>query len=307
MTDLPELSMHSTKVAQMLIQTPSLERIQCCLEEALREAGTTATPSYKHIVGLSRTGRSFALRDFEARYPAVRHQHGLRKEVIYVQTPPSGTVKGLMGSLLEVLGDPMWMSGTYSSLLSRLQTLLKAVQCRLVILDEFQHLVDKGQKRTLIGTTDWLKSLVERSSFSLVAVGLPSSSTIIFQNEQLRNRFDATISIKPYDWFDPSSRMQFRSLLHSIEVAIAPFEVPPLASEELALRLFLASSGRIGLLTRILDRAVRTATDESTCRTSTTHTARRSGPRRCVPLPKAHSWPSSRPGISRHCTKDCRA
>ncbi|MEF3082091.1 TniB family NTP-binding protein [Luteimonas sp. SMYT11W] len=251
-------------IKHMRIKTGAFNTIQACLREALDEAGTTATPSCKHIVGRSRTGRSFALQCFESEFPVRREAHGLRKEVIYVQTPSDGTVKGLMSEILCALGDPKYNSGTAQNMLARLRLQLDAVGCRLIILDEFQHLVDKGQRRKLGATIDWLKLLVERARFSLVAVGLPDSVTIIDRDEQLRNRFDTTIEIPIYTWFDKESRRQFRALLGTIKRHIEPFETVDLVEPDIAQRMMLAASGRIGLIARIFDRAIKTAVSNET-------------------------------------------
>ena len=247
------------KIKNLSISTPTFAFTHRCLHRTLMEASTTSTPACKHFVGHSRSGKSFIFREFEAQFPAVRTPSGLKKQVIYVQAPVKGTIKGLMEALLEALGDPNWMRGTYSNMLSRLLNLLHKVDCKMIIVDEFQHLVDKGQRFLLTGTTDWLKALVERNTFSLICVGLPSSKKIILRSEQLRNRFDATIEVPVYDWTDPDSQRVFRSLLKCIQREMAPFEVPDLTSPDLALRMFIACGGRIGLLSKILDRAVKDA------------------------------------------------
>lgn len=255
----PPLRVHLDKIKRLSIPTPSFSEIHQCLQRALDEAGSTSTPACLHIVGHSRSGKSFAIREFEAKYPAVRTPLGLTKEVIYIQAPVQGTIKGLMGALLEALGDPYWAKGSDSDLLSRLLTLLKAVGCKMIIIDEFQHLADKGQKAKLQKATDWLKLLVERNRFCLVCVGLPDSTRVIRSTEQLRTRFDSTVQVPVYDWSDEMSRAIFRGIVHSIHQEMHPFEVPNLSSELLSLRLFIACGGRIGLLSKIFDRAVKSA------------------------------------------------
>lgn len=256
--DMPLLA-HMDIVKKISIDTPTFAGIQRTLQRTYHEHSSTSTPACKHIVGHSRTGKSFAAREFESRFPPERTPEGLRKEVIYVQAPVKGTIKGLMEALLEALGDPLWMSGTYSNMLSRLLNLLEKAQTKMIILDEFQHLCDKGQRATLTGATDWLKALVERNTFSLVCVGLPSSRAIIFKSEQLRNRFDSTLEVPVYDWMDAQSRRVFRSVLRAMQQQLAPFELPDMSTPEMALRMFIACGGRIGLLSKILDRAVKDA------------------------------------------------
>lgn len=256
--DLPLMS-HIEIVKNLCIETPTYTAIQRELRRTLRENATSSTPACKHFIGHSRTGKSFAFREFEAGYPAKRTETGLKKEVIYAQAPVKGTIKGLMEALLMALGDPLWMVGTYSNMLARLLLLLERAGTKMIILDEFQHLVDKGQHTLLTGTTDWLKALVEPNTFSLVCVGLPSSKALIFKSEQLRLRFDATIEVPAYDWTDPQSRKVFRSVLDAIQSQLSPFETPRLASPDIALRMFMACGGRIGLLSKLLDRAVKNA------------------------------------------------
>lgn len=251
------------KIKQILIHTPIFDHVQARLHSCLDETGTTATPACVPIVGPSRTGKSFTTRDFEAKYPAVRVGEGLKKEVIYVQAPPSGTERGLMEAVLRALGDPRWMKGSRANLLDRLHTYLDGVGCKMIILDEFQHLVDKGQKLRLQNATDWLKALVERNTFSLVTVGLPSSIKIIHSNDQLRGRFDATIEMPAYNWLDENSRRNFRGTLAAFQENMAPFQTPDLASGDTALRFFIACGGRIGILARIFDRAVKDAIADS--------------------------------------------
>lgn len=248
-----------SKVRSITINTPSLDSIYRELKRAILESATTMAPVCKHIFGDSRSGKSFIVRSFEAQYPAVRTETGLKKTVIYAQVPAIGTAKGLMSALLEALGDPYWSQGTTSSLLARLKKLLREVECKMIILDEFQHLADKGQKHTLKCTTDWLKALVERESFSLVCVGLPESKSIIQQSEQLRTRFSSSIEVPTYDWTIDSSQKLFRAVVKGFQRNMAPFEVPDLSSSLVSLRLYIACGGRIGLLSKILDRAVKNA------------------------------------------------
>lgn len=256
--DLPLLT-HMDIVKNLCIATPSYSGIQRDLRRTLHETATTSTPACKHFVGHSRTGKSFAFREFEAGFPPERTPEGLRKEVIYAQAPVRGTVKGLMEALLRALGDPLWMAGTYSNMLARLLNLLEEAQTKMIILDEFQHLIDKGQRAELNNTTDWLKALVEPNTFSLICVGLPTSKGLILRNEQLSNRFDPTIEVPVYDWTQSNSQKVFRAILLTIQQKLAPFEMPELSKPDMALRMYLATGGRIGLLSKLLDRAVKNA------------------------------------------------
>jgi hypothetical protein len=129
----------------------------------------------------------------------------------------------------------------------------------MIILDEFQHLCDKGQALRLHRTADWVKVLADSKEWAVVAAGLPQSSAVIQSNSQLRERFDAPIQMTTFNWRDEGSRLQFKAILAAFQGQMVPFELPNLTDDGMALRMFLATAGRIGMVAKILDRGVRNA------------------------------------------------
>lgn len=226
--------------------------------------GATAVPICLHLVGETRTGKSCVVNDFLAQYLPVRSEEGMRSTVLYAAAPPKATVKALLEQFLKALGDPHWTRGTQSNMTQRLLTLLEGVGCRMIILDEFQHLCDKGQKALLTHSSDWLKALIDTNKWAFVAVGLPESASVINANRQLAARFDSTITMPLFDWRVDTSRKQFKGVLRAFAGELHPFELPELDSDEMALRVYLATSGRLGLVAKLLERAVNNAIRQGT-------------------------------------------
>lgn len=229
------------------------------LDEAFADIGRTPTPTCLHLVGETRTGKSCVVHEFLRSQPWQRHADGEKRSVVYAIAPAKATVKSLLECLLKGLGDPYWSRGTESNMQGRLHTLLEAVACRMIVIDEFQHLCDKGQNKKLQLTSDFLKNLLEPNRWGLVAVGLPSSSSVINTNPQLYGRFDATLTMPLFRWSDKVMQAQFRAILAAFQKQLAPFQFPKLSHPENALRLYLATTGRLGLLAKLMDRAVRQA------------------------------------------------
>lgn len=224
--------------------------------DAYDAIGYTATPIFLLIIGESRTGKSSVVREvLETYHPRQADERTIRT-VVYAVAPAKASVKGLLESLLKGLGDPLWSKGTISSMTMRLHTLLNEVECKLVILDEFQHLCGRGKAALL---ADWLKVLLESSKFGLIAVGLPESASVVAEHKQLKQRCDEPLCMPTFDWADKASAAQFRAVLMQFQKQLHPFELPNLASREMSLRVFLATAGRIGLVAKLLDRAVRMA------------------------------------------------
>lgn len=232
------------------------------LNDAYDNVGNTATPVCLLIIGESRTGKSSVVRDMLETYLPQRVDGRTIRSVVYAVAPAKATVKSLLESLLKGLGDPFWSRGTESNMTQRLYTQLDAVQCKLIILDEFQHLCDKGQAKRLDGLADWLKVLLETRKYGLVAVGLPSATSVVHNHPQLIGRFDEALRMPVFDWQDDALAAQFRGVLRQFQKELRPFQLPSLDSREMGLRMFLATAGRIGLVAKLLDRAIRDAIRE---------------------------------------------
>lgn len=236
------------------------------LEFAYESIGYTATPVCRLITGESRTGKSCVVDDFVSSHRTADEggEDNSIRSIVYAVAPEKATVKSLVQSLLRGLGDPQWDRGTQSSQTQRLYTLLDGVRCKLIVLDEFQHLCDKGQKHKLAETADWLKVLLESKKYGLIAVGLPESAAVVNNHSQLVQRFDCELRMPRFDWHDAALAAQFRGILHKFQHELEPFVFPDLATPEMGLRMYFATTGRVGVLAKLLERSVHDAIRKGT-------------------------------------------
>jgi hypothetical protein len=212
------------------------------------------------IIGESGTGKSTVLNVFADGHKPTRSPDGLNVPVLLVSAPSAPTAKNLAGIMLEGLGADDAMRGTEDQRTRRVKTLIRETGTRLVMIDEFQHFVDQGTQRVIRHVADWLKGLINDTRSTLVVAGLPSCMAVVDQNAQLTRRFSAPIHMPRFQWDEPEERRQFVAILRGVHRAISrEIMMPDLSSEEMALRVYLATGGLMGYVSKLLRQLLRNA------------------------------------------------
>ena len=222
------------------------------LKAAYDDIGLSAVDVCLIVLGEPRTGKSSVATDMLDDRVTKQSADSVIRNVVYAVAPSPATVKSLLECLLYGLGDPHWNRGTVSSMTQRLYTLLKAAKCRMIILDEFQHLCaadgsdsesapgaaevrrprrSSGAVQQQKATADWLKVLLETTGIGFVAIGLPHAASVIQSNRQLSGRFDPPLRLPVFDWYEDASRAQFLGILQQFQEELEPFQFPPFDSD----------------------------------------------------------------------------
>lgn len=259
--------MHNSKhiVGDTLVPHTAFEKASSRLEQCFHYASGTQEPICIALVGESRTGKSRVLDECCFKHPKARDANGLTVPILRVMTPSKPTVKGLASLMLDALGDPKFDSGTEIAKTRRLVKLMRETRTRMVMIDEFQHFVDKGSRKIMHHVADWLKGLVDDCQVALVVAGLPTCRAVLDQNEQLAGRFLSPIIMPRFDWHIDVHREEFIAILASFQESIATeFDMPPLNGNEMAFRCYCGTGGLIGYLTKFLRQAVWNALDANT-------------------------------------------
>lgn len=251
-----------TIVESTLVPHRAFEQATRRLEQCFAYANNASEPICIAIVGESRTGKSRALEECEDRHPSVRDNEGLSIPILRVKTPSKPTVKGLAEVMLRAMRDPLFDRGTEISKTSRLQTLMLNCGTQMVMIDEFQHFVDKGSHKVMHHVADWLKILVDDSRVALVVAGLPSCQAVLDQNEQLAGRFLSPVFMPRFDWLCDEHRDEFIAILGAFHDSINQhFDLPALDGEEMAFRCYCGTGGLMGYLSKFLRQMVWNALD----------------------------------------------
>lgn len=211
-----------------------------------------------------------------------------QKLVLHVTLSPNASVRSLAVDILQALGDPKADSGSGPILLRRVYEYLAGTykdpatgksigrQTELVILDEIQHLsaskaerpdgkLEKSHKITSTEVTDTLKTMMIRGLVPMVFVGIPQAREHLAIDIQLTNREMDKIDFSPLRWSDEKDATIF--LEYCLEAAgwLTKYNLLPdetdLLEGDIAEKLWAASNGCIGVVSRILEQGVFHALD----------------------------------------------
>ena len=249
-------------VHKLRLQIPVHQRAIKTLSKALERSQFSAEPRSLFIGGDSGMGKTTMLSMFAAKYPRVERDDVDQIPVLLASIPATATTKGTASTLLKALGDPKAYQGELAKLTDRLLTYLSVCEVKIIVLDEFQHIIDRESSRVRARTADWLKSIVNESGVPLALVGLPHSEVILEENVQLDRRFHRRIYLPRFSSRTAKERAEFRTLLKILDQHL-PFPVSAgLDDPKTADWLFKRCKGLLGPLMALIRDAAEAAIED---------------------------------------------
>lgn len=257
---IAEIAAKKGAIQHVLIEYDQLDQVQDALE--LRILAGTGGESAKltMLVAPSGCGKTTTVKQAQSRLetkPDIAKNSLL--PILYCSLPPKCSIKAMTTSLLAALHDPLAdRQSTRDMNDLRIIGQLKAQHVRLLVLDEFQHLIGASVHSSLHKeATDWLKKVLDGAGVPVVCVGLPESLSVIATHDQIRRRTTRIIRMKPFAWDDggPKSKM-FQAFLHVFERELDLPENSGLGQPAMAERIHIASGGLVGVVAQLLSEAV---------------------------------------------------
>jgi len=136
------------KIRRSFGRFPQVQAVLTRLNALLEYECSAEEPECLVLLGVTGAGKSTLLQYFRDKHPPVQHTDFKEVPVLYFRVPSSCTKSALYVGLLEALGSPYAKSGNESDKLCQLLVLLKACKVRLILLDECNHLADRGAQKT---------------------------------------------------------------------------------------------------------------------------------------------------------------
>jgi hypothetical protein len=242
-------------IERVIISFPRLAGIREKIDYCRRHSKIAAEPECLLITGSTGAGKTTLCREYVGRFPRRPSKAGITVPVLSASIPVPATVKSLVTRLLFALGDPLADRGTVVNQTMRLHRLIGECQVEIILLDEFQHFIDRDSNHILLTVSNWLKELLNETNIPMILIGMPYSDVILQSNAQLERRFQMREQLSPFGYADPAQQTEFRTFLRYLDEALPLAESSHLSDVETAFRIFCATGGAIGHVMKLIRRA----------------------------------------------------
>jgi hypothetical protein len=199
------------------------------------------------ILGDSNSGKTAVGLEFLARHPMNPNLEGdaALVPVLRIEVPPNPDESRLYDEIFIALRQPFRARDPVSEKARQVRALLESVGCRVLMLDEFQHVLGPRNDRRRV-VMDVVKHLGNVLRLSVVVLGTTEAQVAVSKDEQLANRLSPV-------WM-PTWRMdgEYRRLLASFEATLPLREPSRLQQRDIAALILGLSEGLLGEMRDLL-------------------------------------------------------
>ena len=244
----------------IFVITPKLNQVAELMEDCRLDSKITNDPQCMLVTGDTGSGKTSLIEYYQKEKPNLEDTYASKIPILSTSLPESSTPITAAQQLLYDLGDPFYSkSDNIIELTAKLVTLIKNCQVEMIIIDEFQHMIDFKTKQVLCRVADWLKMLIVRTKVPFILFGLPYSELILQSNKQLAGRFLLRQSLDPFRIKSKNNRIAFLSFLNAVDRAL-PFEKNSnLTDLKIAKALYFSSKGNLRNLMVLINHSVKRA------------------------------------------------
>lgn len=248
-------------VERIFIKHGRFERLTELIEHCHRYSKIAAEPECMFIGGYAGTGKTTLQDHYARRFPRAVLEERSVVPVLRGRVPQRASDKTLVTALLRSIGDPASERGSSYNQTTRLRSFMRDCGTEILILDEFQHFIDKDSQKVLKNISDWLKNLIDETRTPIILCGMPYADEILDApgNEQLKRRFSVRASLDPFGWDAEEERGEFRGFLKAVDEKLPFPKKARLAGAATSLRFYCATNGRVGKVMKIVRRAAELA------------------------------------------------
>jgi len=251
-----ELTVRKEHVKKIIIEHPRYKELLELIKECHLHSVGSVEPATLFLFGHTGVGKSTVLKDHLQNYPRDFKDGKTIVPVLYVTVPVGATPKSVASEFLYSLGDPNYDKGTQTSLDKRVYHFIENCGVQLIILDEFQHLIDRDTKHVLNRASDWLKLLCEQTKVAIILGGMHECEKIFLHNEQLSRRFAVREELTSFKYSTREEQKEFRTFLYILDKQLPfPFQ-SNLADSIISEKIYYVTNGVPSYIKLLIEKSV---------------------------------------------------
>lgn len=213
------------------------------------------------LLGNSGAGKSTVLESYKSDHPDTEVENTDVRHVVLVEAPKRTTPRQLAAAILNTLSPGQRIKDSWNTdrILTEICMLCEELSVAMLLIDEAHHIVDHRNEEAKEDAAEFIKSLLNRSGSQVVLCGLPHLDAELASTkklDQLRRRIKRRILLSPYNWAKPEGHVAFRALLGRFEQNLALPQRSGLSDVDFAVRIYCATRGEVGLVSKELSSAL---------------------------------------------------
>ncbi len=252
------------KVGRAVVTHDRYERAMEWLDDLFCAHGTGREASAGLLYGLPGVGKSTVLKKFAAmRAGPFETSRGSVRPVVLVEVPANPNESNLFDAFLKALGVEHLCVGTPEERKSAVLVQIKEQDVKMLILDEFNHVIEDRSEKFTKKAVRQLKSLLNQGACQVVFAGTEDLVNVHALYGQIKRRDDGDFVMTTFDWNDKEDQAEWievLELVHAGNILAIPSS-PPLHDKKRAQDLHKATNGNFCDLMKLLFRAISIAYD----------------------------------------------
>jgi hypothetical protein len=197
------------------------------------------------ICGPSGIGKSTVLDTFERQYGGpFKTKKGDLRPVLRVNTPPRPDLGSFYSAMLEKMGAGDLVSRNVNGMMSAVRAQLKIQQTRVLILDEFTHVVEDKTEYFTKKVVRELKGFISERVCDVVCVGTEKMIQIPDLYEQIQRRQgEGELVLLAFDYQNDEDRQEWLDWMADVGALLPIPPADPLNGQRVAKQFHFASNG----------------------------------------------------------------
>lgn len=177
------------------------------------------------------------------------------KPVVYCRVPAEATVIATMKRVLKIMGVHLG-NPTQEALEYQLYETLRTCQTKLLVLDEFPHILRSMTDNAVRVAGDWLKNLADNFDGLILLAGEADCESVIDQRAAMGDRFPYRAYLSPFSLATDNEFNEFQKLMRAFTLEtkyIMGFQdMPALSNERELYAIYALTQGNLRKISDLL-------------------------------------------------------